>query len=289
MEARHYTLLANNHVQCNLCPHSCLIPSGQCGDCQARCNEKGILLAKTYNRVCNLTTETLGTIPISFHDEYSSSQKILSLGAFGCNMTCAYCRNNHVAQNKFPSQNLEKEDLVNRFKNLKTQGIIGVNYTFNEPIVAMEFVYDCARAIQAEGGINVIDTNAFMMPNLFADFIEPLDILNIDLKGFDDDYYIEYCGALYGPVWENIQIAIQRKKHVEISIVIVAGKNDQPDKFEKGVQALSTLSPQVGLHIIGMQPDYLLKEAGTPSPASLADLKKIAEKYLMNVEINTLS
>lgn len=285
MEAKHYLRLNEEIVQCTLCPLHCLIVPGKCGTCRARCNEDGRLIAKTYGMVTGVTTERLGAIPIRFHPDYDANSRVFSIGSYGCNLKCRYCRNAHISQSRAHIEEMLPDNLVVRLKNLRAYGVIGACYTFNEPGVAIEYVTDCAYAVKQAGFANVLDTNAFLTPDIFKTFIEPMDILSIDLKGFDDDFYMDWCEGYLDVVWENIAIASQAKKHMEISIVVVPDANDDMKAFYKAMRDLSIIAPRAAIHLVKMKPLYLLKEAQSPTLASLLAMKKTAELFFNQVAI----
>lgn len=285
MEAKHYLRLNDDMVQCILCPLKCHIAPGKCGTCRARCNENGTMIAKTYGMITGVTTERLGAIPIRFHPDYDANSRVFSIASYGCNLSCAYCRNAHISQSRAHIEEMLPDDLVARLNNLQAYGVIGACYTFNEPGVNIEYVLDCAEAVKEAGFLNILDTNAFMEPEIFRSFIEPMDILSIDLKGFDDDFYLDWCEGYFEPVWDNIAIASQSKKHMEISIVIVPDANDNMKVFYTAMRDLSIIAPRAAIHLVKMKPLHQMKESEPPAMAVLLAMQKTAKLFFKNVAI----
>lgn len=286
MEALYYEVLDRDQVRCDLCPIHCQLKPGQCGTCRVRCNEDGKLIINSYGRFSGLTTEKLDKIPIRFHPEFSPEDKVLSFGNVGCNLHCKYCRNHQLSQGRFPTEKVTAEELVRRVHNLSTKGIIGICFTYNEPGIAPEFNIEVAKAVKAAGFATVLDTNAYFEPGPFEDFIQVMDMISIDLKGYDDSFYQSYCSGRFDPVWRNIFIAAKSDKHVELTITVVAGGNDQKDLFEETMKKLSAEAPELAINLAPVEPLHLLTEKDVPKPAVMAEFKKIAEDYFERVSLH---
>lgn len=278
MEALYYDRLDNDRVQCKLCPMDCMIMPGETGLCKARINQGGILVARSYGEVTGLTTETLADIPIRYH-QMSTQTKVLSVGGYGCNMHCGYCRNAHFSQRRAYTETLGIDDVLLRLSNLHGLGVVGLCYTYNEPGIALEYICDLARHVHDCEFLNVLDSNAFLNPEPFAELIQDMDIINLDLKAFDDDSYVEHFEGFFEPVWQNIAYAAGTGKHLEISIVIVEGVNDDPDVFERAIKALHDIAPNAGVHLIPMEPHHLMKSQPRPMAVTMHALLKIAAEY----------
>lgn len=285
MEALYYETLDKDRVVCQLCPVHCELSPGQCGVCRVRCNQEGKLVITSYGKFSGLTTEELDKIPIRFHPTFKPEDKVLSFGNVGCNLHCAYCRNHQLSQGRFPTEDVSTEELVQRVKNLSTRGVVGICFTYNEPGIAPEFNTEVAKAVKAAGFATVLDTNAYLEPGPFKAFIEPMDMLSIDLKGFDDAFYQKYCKGHFDPVWKNILAAGQTDKHLEITMTIVAGGNDKKGKFEKILQDLSAQVPHCAINLEPVSPRHLLGPEALPPLATMADFKKTAESYFKHVSL----
>lgn len=285
MEASYYQVLDQDRVRCDLCPVACVLAPGQCGVCRVRCHEKGRLVITSYGRFSGLTTESLDKIPVRFHPELSPQDKVLSFGNVGCNLHCVYCRNHQLSQGRFPTEKVSVDELVQRVKNLSTKGVVGICFTYNEPGIAPEFNGEVAKAIKAAGFATVLDTNAYLNPGPFLDFIEPMDILSIDLKGFDDSFYQSYCKGHFQPVWDNILAASQTDKHVEITMTILSGANDRKKAFDKTLRALAKAAPELSINLAPVEPHHQVTKKDIPSAATMVEFKKIAEGYFDHVSM----
>jgi len=173
-------------LRCDLCPHRCILPDGGIGRCGARQNVKGTLISRTYGQVCVRAVDQIEKKPM-FH--YRPGTKLLSLGTFGCNLSCAYCQNAPLATSSgegLEPRRMEPREIVDLA--LK-EGVQGIAWTFNEPTVWAELIMDTAALARENGLYTMINTNGYMLPEAAKDIVRSVDALNIDVKGFSEQFY----------------------------------------------------------------------------------------------------
>ena len=285
MEAAFYEKLEDGAVVCHLCSHECLLLPGERGICKCRVNENGTLIAKTYGEVSGLTTENLKEM--GFHFYQDKKLHLLSMSGYGCNMNCPYCINKHISQSRIYTESLPIGELLGRLENLKASpaSVKGVCYTFNEPLIWYEHVRDYAQALHEGGYINAIETNGMINPEAFRSLLPLLDLVNIDYKGFDEEFYKDYLHGDFQNVLENIKILAESGVYYEVTCVIVANVNDNDAAFEKGMQILQKIAPKAPLNLLAMVPADKSEADMVPSVEKMADLLDIAEKYFEQVKI----
>ncbi|HPU08203.1 MAG TPA: AmmeMemoRadiSam system radical SAM enzyme, partial [Candidatus Atribacteria bacterium] len=204
--AHFFTNLENNRVQCLLCPHQCIIAEGRRGTCRVRKNEGGILYAQTYGKISSLALDPIEKKPL-YH--FYPGREILSVGSVGCNLHCSFCQNWSISQaspENFSLREANPEDLASL---AHRNGSIGLSYTYNEPFIWWEFVYDTAQLVQKKGLKNVLVTNGYVEEEPLRELLPWIDALNVDLKSMDDDFYRHYCGGTLSPVLRTIEISVQ--------------------------------------------------------------------------------
>ena len=285
MEAAFYEKLEDGAVVCQLCSHQCLLFPGERGICKCRVNENGTLVAKTYGEVSGLTTETLSEM--GFHFYQDKNLKLVSISGYGCNMNCPYCINKHISQSRIYTEPLSIGELLGRIDNLKgsAAGVKGVCYTFNEPMIWYEHVRDYAQALHEGGYLNAMETNGMANPEAFRSLLPLMDLVNIDLKGFDEAFYKEYLQGDYKNVLENIEILANSGVYYEVTCLIVANVNDNDAKFEKGMQTLQAIAPKAPVNLLAVVPADKSEKDKVPSVEKMVDLLNIAEKYFEQVKI----
>lgn len=278
-KAMYFEKLDNNTAKCTLCPHGCRIPDGKTGRCLVRRNVGGKLYAEGYGKITSLALDPIEKKPLSmfFPDSY-----ILSVGSYGCNFSCKFCQNFTISHQKHTYRKFLAEELVDIALKAKQNGNIGIAYTYNEPLTAFEFVYDCARLAKRQGLKNVIVTNGFINKEPLETLLPFIDAMNIDLKSFSDDFYLSICGGSVDPVKDTISLCIN-SCHVEVTTLVIPGLNDSDAEIESISLFLAGLSPNTPLHLTRYHPDYRMLNPAPISYERLMELAGIAKRYLKNV------
>lgn len=284
MEACYYRQLDDGAVECQLCPHHCVIQPGDMGICKCRVNDNGTLIAKTYGEISGMTTENLIEMGFYFYPE--KDLKLLSISAYGCNMNCPYCINHHISQGRIHTEHLAPEELVERLTNLhRSRGVNGVCYTFNEPLIWFEHVRDYSKVVREAGYMNALETNGMIAPEAFRTLLETMDMVNVDFKAFDADTYRDYLQGDYQNVLDNIAILAESGVYYEVTCLIVCGVNDDPVQFEQGMQALKNVAPEAPVNLLAVVARNKDEADMEPSLEKMNALLAIAEKYFAQVQI----
>lgn len=218
---------------CDICHHRCKLEEGQIGLCRARINRDGNIVADNYGKLTSLALDPIEKKPLK---RFHPGSMILSAGSYGCNMRCSFCQNCEISMTDGEhahAVNVTPEDLVEKAKELMPRGNIGIAYTYNEPLVGYEFVYDCAKLAAARGLKNVVVTNGCICHTPLVLLLPYIDAINIDLKAFTEDFYSRMGGDLE-TVKQTIATAA-RSCHVEVTTLIIPNENDS----EAEMRALS--------------------------------------------------
>ena len=284
MEASYYRKLEDGAVECRLCPHTCVIQPGEMGICRCRVNDNGTLIAKTYGEISGMTTENLKEMGFNFYPE--KDLNLLSISAYGCNMDCPYCINRHISQGRIHTEHLDPKELVERLGNLhRARGVNGVCYTFNEPLIWYEHVRDYSKLVHEAGYLNALETNGMIDHEAFKTLLETVDMVNIDLKGFDEAFYSDYVKGDYENVLGNIAILAESGVYYEVTCLIVAGVNDDNETFEDGMKALKAVAPNAPVNLLAMVPQKDEEADLVPSAEKMHALLDIAAQYFEQVGI----
>jgi pyruvate formate lyase activating enzyme len=279
MEARFYTRLTDKSVECKLCPHNCIISPGHKGLCRIRSNEDGILIADMHGSASAIHVDPVEKKPL-YH--FFPGSKILSLGSLGCNFHCSCCQNYEISQTGkegFPLlQVLAVEDIVREAKS--TSANIGVAFTYNEPLIGFEFMFDIAREINKAGLKNVAVSNGYVNEEPLEELIPYIDAFNIDIKCFDEKMHKQFTGGELPYVLETLETIVSRGKHLEITLLLVPGINDDREMFESMIKwILEHLGPEIPLHISRYFPRYKMMKEAT-DPGNIVEKISMAKRYL---------
>jgi pyruvate formate lyase activating enzyme len=167
-------------------------------------------------------------------------------------------------------------------------GNIGVAYTYNEPLINYEFLYDCAKLIRKAGMCNVIVSNGFINPEPLEELLPHIDAMNIDLKGFSDKFY-KKLGAKRADSTNAVKQAItlaHKHCHVEITTLVIPGENE--DEIEPLCEWIASIDDKIPLHLNRFFPRFMYSDKAPTPLQTLHRLSEIAKKYLENVFIGNV-
>jgi len=286
-EASYYNKLKENQVQCFLCPHHCIIKQGKRGLCKVRKNIEGILVSEVYGQLSAINIDPIEKKPLyQFHPQGI----ILSVGSIGCNLFCDFCQNCDISQSsvdEYPYlKYYDAEDVVGIATNYHSN--IGIAYTYNEPTVWYEFMYDIAREAKKKNMKNVMISNGFINRKPLEDILPFMDAFNIDLKAFTEHFYTKLTKSHLLPVLETLKTIRQNKKHLELTNLIIPGWNDDEITFTEMIKWIKNeLGEETILHLSRYSPRYKLAINATPLE-TLNNLKIIARKNLKYVYLGNI-
>ncbi len=267
-------------LRCPVCPRHCALEEGEVGFCRARIAHDGKVEPFNAGKLVSIALDPIEKKPLK---HFYPGQKILSVGSFGCNLRCPFCQNHQIAMagiNDLPCELATPEQLVALAKQMAAlpAGNLGVAFTYNEPLIGYEFVRDCGKLLHEAGLKSVAVTNGQICAEPLAELLPYIDAMNIDLKGFTQEFY-NFVGGSLACVQETITAAAP-KCHVEVTTLIVPGYNDSEEDMRREAEWLATISPEIVLHISRFFPHHkMLNSAPTPVDTVMR-LCEAARQYL---------
>ena len=294
---------------CKVCFRHCELKEGQVGFCGGRICRDGQVVAGNYGLVTALALDPIEKKPLR---RFHPGEMILSAGSFGCNLRCSFCQNSGISwseealelsalfSNGADQQNsrglqrlagrvyqLTPQKLAELALSCKSEGNAGLAFTYNEPLIGYEFVRDTARLIHEAGMVNVMVTNGTAEPEILKELAPLIDAMNIDLKGFTDEYYSRVLGGDRSSVMDFIEQAVQTA-HVELTCLIIPGENDSPEEMRRMCQWIAGLEdadgnrigPNIPLHISRFFPQFHMTDRPATDVAHIYHLADIAREYL---------
>lgn len=266
-------------IICQTCMHHCRLAPGQRGLCRARINKDGLIRCENYGRITSLALDPIEKKPLNL---FYPGSMILSVGSYGCNLKCPFCQNHEISMAGYSSADtvyLSPKELAARALAFRGAGNIGIAFTYNEPLVGWEYVRDTAKLVKDAGMKNVLVTNGTSTVNVLDELLPFIDAMNIDLKGFREEYYQKLGGSLE-TVKDFIRHAAARC-HVELTTLIVPGENDSIEEMEEEAAWISSM--RLPLHITRFFPRYRMTDRGATEVKQIYRLAETAGKYLENV------
>lgn len=280
----HYSQLADGILQCELCPHQCIVKEGQRGRCEVRENRQGKLISLNYNLLGAINIDPIEKKPL-YH--FQPGGKILSVGTFGCNFNCSFCQNWTLSKGEQGKWTIKPQELIElAVQYAKQRGNMGIAFTYNEPLVWYEYVLEASTLAKKRGLKVVLITNGFINKRPLSILLKHVDAVNIDLKAFNNNYYTQQCGGDLQKVLANIELA-KAHCHVEITTLIVTDLNDSIAEINSMAQWLARIDSNIPLHLSRYFPNYHLTNQPTPLNKMMT-AREVAAKYLPYVYLGNI-
>ena len=290
--AMYWSAEKDGSARCGLCPHRCNITENSAGYCGVRHNRGGRLNASSYGLVSSVALDPIEKKPLYI---FHPGKHILSIGGFGCNLRCPFCQNfeistrtpwgNDLIDKPVHAKSAPKwysftaSDIAELAAQTMPDGNIGVAYTYNEPLINYEFLYDCANLVRDAGLKNVIVTNGYINNEPLKDLLPLIDAMNIDLKGFTEGFYKKLGGDIE-PVKEAIALSHERC-HVEVTTLVIPDENE--NDIEELAKWLALIDRDIPLHITRFFPRHQYSDRTPTTVGTIYRLHDAAKKYLSNV------
>lgn len=267
-------------LHCYLCPHHCKIPNGQKGLCSVRKNMDGMLYSTNYGQISSINGDPIEKKPL-YH--FMEGTTTLSIGSFGCNLACEFCQNYTIAKEIPKVIAMKPEEIVNLALEYHYPSI---SYTYNEPTIYFEYMYDIAVIAKSKGLKNIMVTNGYIGEEPLNSLLPYIDAMNIDLKSYNDYNYKKICQGSLEPVKRTI-IEATKNCHVEVTTLLVTNMNDKEEELIEEFSWLASVNPDIPLHLSRYFPRYHYHEATT----DLEFMRKIyykAKAYLNHVYLGNV-
>lgn len=278
-----YKKLKNKQVQCIACNHYCSIKNNETGICGVRKNVDGKLMLLVYGKAAAVNIDQIEKKPL-FH--FLPGSDVYSFGTVGCNFKCGFCQNWGISQvskekhgRQIWGQDLSPAQIVNYcLKN----NIPSIAFTYNEPSVYFEYIYDTAKLAHQNKIKTIFVSNGFISQEAFEMIKKYLDAANIDLKSFSNSFYLKTCGGKLQPVLDNIKRFHQAKIHQEITTLLIPGQNDSSEEINQIAEFIASLDKSIPWHISRFFPQYEFEAYSPTDVITLEKAYRIGKKAGLN-------
>jgi pyruvate formate lyase activating enzyme len=271
---RYWHRMEDGRLQCDVCPRYCKLHDGQRGLCFVRGRAGDAIVLTTYGRSSGFCIDPIEKKPLN---HFLPGTPVLSFGTAGCNLTCKFCQNWDISKAREFDRLQDTASPEAIAQAAVRSGCRSVAFTYNDPVIFLEYAVDVAAACRERGIKTVAVSAGYICTEPRAEFFRHMDAANIDLKGFTEDFYRNLCSGRLAAVLETLRyLKHETDVWFEITTLLIPGENDSPAE----VQALSRwvmehLGPDVPLHFTAFHPDWKMRDRPPTPPATLHAARRI--------------
>ncbi len=268
ISTRYWHALADGRVQCDVCPRACKLHEGQRGLCFVRGCESGQIKLFSYGRSSGFCVDPVEKKPLN---HFLPGTSVLSFGTAGCNLACKFCQNWDMSKSREMDRLMDTAMPETLAQTALALGCASMAYTYNDPVIFMEYAMDAADAGHEIGIRSIAVTAGYMCSEPRIEFYRHMDAANVDLKGFTESFYWKTCGGHLQPVLETlIYIKNETKVWLEITTLLVPGVNDSEREIDELTQWVAEkLGPDVPVHFTAFHPDWKMQDKPPTSGRTL--------------------
>lgn len=277
VRTEYWRRLEDGRLLCELCPRACKLNKGQRGLCFVRAREDDGVVLTTYARSSGFAVDPIEKKPLN---HFLPGTPAFSFGTAGCNLTCKFCQNWDISKSRQMdtlADGAGPDEIADTAERL---GCRSVAFTYNDPVIFLEYARDVAAACKERGIRTVAVTAGYVNPAPRAEFFSFIDAANIDLKAFDDDFYRRIAGGRLEPVLDTIRY-LRNETNVwfEITNLVIPGYNDADDQLRRMSDwIVEELGPDVPVHFSAFHPNYKMSDVPPTSRVTLRRARSIAKR-----------
>ena len=274
---KYWHKLEDGHIQCDLCPRECKLHEGQRGLCFVRANQNDQIVLTSYGRSSGFCVDPIEKKPLN---HFLPGTPVLSFGTAGCNLACKFCQNWDISKSREMDRLMDQASPETLAETAEKVGARSIAYTYNDPVIFMEYAIDTAIAAHKRGIKSVAVTAGYINEEPRREFFKHMDAANVDLKGFTDDFYYKICGGHLEPVLDTLRyIKHETSCWLELTTLLIPGHNDSEAEINEMTEwVVRELGPDVPMHFTAFHPDWKMMDVPSTPAATLTRAREIALK-----------
>ncbi len=275
LPTRYWHKLEDGRVMCDLCPRACKLHEGQRGLCFVRENRNAEIVLNTYGRSSGYCVDPIEKKPLN---HFLPGTPALSFGTAGCNLACKFCQNWDISKSReidTLSDSAAPDTIARVARDL---GCRSVAYTYNDPVIFMEYAIDTAIACREQGIKSVAVTAGYICDEPRREFFQYMDAANVDLKAFTERFYWKITGGHLQAVLDTL-VYLKQETDVwfELTTLLIPGENDSDKELDEMTRwVVEQLGPDVPMHFTAFHPDWKMLDKPPTPPATLSKARRIA-------------
>ena len=272
---RYWHRLEDGRVQCDLCSRYCKLREGQRGLCFVRGRLGDQVVLTTYGRSSGFCVDPIEKKPLN---HFLPGTPVLSFGTAGCNLFCQFCQNWDISKSREVDTLADQASPEVIARAAARLGCRSVAFTYNDPVIFLEYAVDVARACREAGILTVAVTAGEICPEPRREFYRWMDAANVDLKAFTERFYRQVCGGELAPVLDTlVYLARETDVWFELTTLLIPGENDSDEELDEMTRwVVAELGPEVPMHFTAFHPDFKMMDRPPTPPATLSRAREIA-------------
>ena len=274
---KYWRTLSDGRVQCDVCPRACKLHEGQRGLCFVRANEGGQVVLTSYGRSSGYCVDPIEKKPLN---HFLPGTPVLSFGTAGCNLACKFCQNWDISKSREVDTLADAAPPETIARAARQLGCRSVAYTYNDPVIFLEYAIDVARACHEQDIRSVAVTAGYICSEPRVELFRHIDAANVDLKAFTERFYWKITGSHLAPILETLRY-LKHETHVwlELTTLLIPGENDSETEIEAMTQWVAeNLGPEVPMHFTAFHPDWKMLDKPRTPVQTLTRARSIALK-----------
>ena len=272
---KYWQTLEDGRVQCDVCPRLCKLHEGQRGFCFVRARQDDQIVLTTYGRSSGYCIDPIEKKPLN---HFLPGTPVLSFGTAGCNLGCKFCQNWDISKSREVDTLADQAAPDAIARAAAELGCRSVAFTYNDPVIFMEYAIDVAQACRARGVRTVAVTAGEICDAPRAEFFQAMDAANVDLKAFTERFYRDICSGHLQPVLDTL-VYLKHETQVwfELTTLLIPGENDSDEELDRMTRwVVETLGADVPMHFTAFHPDFRMLDKPRTPPATLTRAREIA-------------
>jgi pyruvate formate lyase activating enzyme len=244
----------------------CKLHEGQRGFCFVRACHNGQIILTSYGRSSGFWVDPIEKKPLH---HFLPGTPVFSFGTAGCNLGCQFCQNWEISRSREIDTLAEEASPEAIAQAACRLACPSVAFTYNDPVVFMEYARDVAQACHQLGIRAVAVTAGYICEEPREEFFRFMDAANVDLKGFTESFYSRLCAGHLQPVLDTL-LYLKHETSVwfEITHLLIPGENDSEFELEQLTEwIVEHLGPEVPVHFTAFYPAWKMSNR-SPTPAS---------------------
>jgi pyruvate formate lyase activating enzyme len=278
VSTHYWHTLDDGRIQCDVCPRACRLHEGQRGMCFVRARQHDQVVLTSYGRSSGFCIDPIEKKPLN---HFLPGTPVLSFGTAGCNLACRFCQNWDMSKSREMDTLMDEARPETLALAAERLGCRSVAFTYNDPVIFMEYAIDTARACRERGIRAVAVTAGYICEEPRKEFYRHMDAANVDLKAFTEGFYQKICAGHLQDVLDTL-VYLKHETDVwfEITTLLIPGENDSSGEIERECRwVVDHLGPDVPLHFTAFHPDWKMRDHPATSGATLKRARGIALEH----------